>query len=84
MNFVEHPSCNALLKKPEAWDPDVQGVNCEDLRVFVSQIEDTGMMVIRSYWKPTEEEIMQLAKGAYIALEVFGEVHPPVALEVVE
>jgi hypothetical protein len=76
---TQHPSNNSVLGAPEGWDQ--AQLPCDALPV--TRTEWNGQPAIVSYWKPTPEELAQLAEGAWVALWVAGNTHPPVALEVV-
>lgn len=48
------------------------------LHLSVEEIEGVG---IRSFWKPTDAELAQLAAGGVVELILWGDVCPPVSLE---
>lgn len=54
------------------------GMDGLDLPALVNVPENS----VVSFWKPTKEEIGQLARGHYVALRIIGS-QPPVALYVV-
>ena len=45
-------------------------------------MEVEGLPVVKSYWRPTPEELAALNAGGLVALSVVGTTMPPVALEV--
>ena len=71
------PGANAVLGAPEKWDVKAEG-QCIPLPVIRTQ---SGYI---SQWRPSREEIRRLVAGAPIHLYVFGQGHPPVAIEVVD
>lgn len=78
MNRTQHPSNNAVLGAPEAWD---QGeLPCGALPITRTECE--GQPAIVSYWRPTSDELAAQAAGACVALRVIGHSMPPVALSV--
>lgn len=63
------------LSAPKSWTEQQDGV-CEPLTV-----RREGQ-VLKSAWFPTGDELVALARGAPLVLSVWGNGHPPVALEV--
>lgn len=57
----------------------------EDADLWVYKHRDPeGFPVIRSCWVPTAEERAAIANGANIELVVWGDGHPPVAMQLNE
>jgi len=54
----------------------------QTLPILVNFID--GAMVRTSYWKPNLAEIKILENGGSIALSIYGEVHPPVDINIEE
>lgn len=79
MKKVQHPSNNSVLEAPT-------GMTIEQCSALaVTRIEYTGennLPGIRSYWKPTEEELNYLNSGAFVMLEILGTTMPPVYIGV--
>jgi len=80
MNRAQHPSNNAVLGAPVG---RVQGeLPCGALPITRTEI--AGMPVVVSYWRPSPEELQQLAAGAYVAVYAIGQTVPPMSIEVSE
>lgn len=75
MNKCQHPFNNFVLGAP----PGMTHEQCTALAV-TKVIYEEGTLGLRSYWKPTPEELATLNTGGYICLEILGGVHPPVIL----
>jgi hypothetical protein len=43
---------------------------------------DEGWPVVKSFWKPTEEELGLLNEGAFIEVDVVANQPPPIALNI--
>ena len=80
MNKSQHPSNNFVLGAPKGWDQ--RNLECGALPVTRSEVR--GQPVMISSWTPSPDEIARLAVGAKVALWIFGNTHPPVAVEVSE
>jgi hypothetical protein len=78
MNKMQHPSNNAVLGAPAGWDQNQ--LPCSALPI--TRTEWDGMPAVVSFWKPTAEELAQLAAGGSVALWIVGQTMPPVALAV--
>lgn len=79
MKIVEFEGQTRLLGAPKGWDQK-GGVECGFLPV--EDVNINGVAGIRSYWKPTPEEIKLLQAGYYIALDVIGPTTSPVCISV--
>lgn len=77
MNKIQHPSNNLVLGAPPGMSID----ECSALAVTRVQYKD-GSIALRSYWKPSREELALLNKGFNVCLEILSESHPPVILSV--
>lgn len=75
MRAMKIAGANVRLGPPENWDPSKHG-KCAAL-----DIRRTGPL-LQSEWLPTDQERALIARGAPIILTIFGNAHPPVALEV--
>lgn len=78
MDRTQHPSNNGVLGAPAGWDQDA--LPCGALPITRGSID--GQPAILSYWRPSAEEIVQLARGAAVCLCVLGSTMAPVALSV--
>lgn len=78
MDQLRHVSNNGILQPPAGWDQTQ--IECTPLTVTV--LEDNGTKMVKSYWKPTAEELEWLASGAAVVLFVIGDGMPPVAIGV--
>lgn len=68
------------LGKPRNWD-DAKLGHCGSLSIRDENFN--GMPVMVSLWKPDAEELRVLNAGGGVQLHVFGNVHPPVAVNTV-
>lgn len=78
MRPTQHISNNRVLGAPAGWDQ--QQLPCNAVAITVMEIE--GLPLVKSYWRPTEEELAALNAGGLVALSVVGSTMPPVALDV--
>lgn len=76
MHFTQHPSNNAVLGAPPGWDQ--KELPCGALPVTRTDVEGKPVMV--SFWRPDADELAALAKGGTVALFVYGDAHPVVAM----
>ncbi len=76
MNFHQHSSNNMLLGKP----PDSKNVETMPATMWVG---DDGSVTVASFWRPEPEELAMLNAGGSVVLYVWGTMHPPVAIGVV-
>lgn len=53
--------------------------DCGDLPTMVENDPDTGLPVITSVWKPSDEDLRILNEGGCICLSLFGS-QPPVCM----
>lgn len=75
MNYVKHPTNNFTYTSP----PDMRD-RCGDLSV--TRTELNGDPCIKSYWKPSEEDIANILAGGHVCLHIIGRGMPPVMLSV--
>lgn len=68
-------NANLQLGAPKNWD-DAQHGECGALFVL-----DDGAS-FWSAWRPSEEELVAMAKGAPVFLRLYGRSHPPVSVMV--
>lgn len=79
MEFYDHPDCNTKLKPAEGDEESVAVLPVTQGKVGPNHEFD----VTRSYWVPTEAELILLSTGRYcIALTVMGRTHPPIRMDV--
>jgi hypothetical protein len=78
MRYIQHPSNNKVFGAPAGWDQ--KELPCGALPVTVTQVDGKTAMV--SFWKPDAADLEALAKGGSIALWIYGDVHPVVAVGV--
>lgn len=67
------------MQPPPDWPKDQ--VDCHPLTVTMMDLDEVTP-VIKSYWKPSEQELQWLNEGAAVVLFVAGSGMPPVALSV--
>lgn len=80
MKHFQHKSNNGVLGAPQGWNQSE--TPCGALPVTKCLLD--GKPAMKSYWRPSEEEIRALVDGHHITLLVLGTVHPPVAIGVEE
>lgn len=78
MRPTQHVSNNHVLGAPAGWDQ--QQLPCNAVAITTLKVD--GLPVVKSYWRPTKEELSALNAGGLVALSVVGSTMPPVALEV--
>lgn len=76
MNRSQHTSNNHVLGAPVGMNID----ECSALPITVIQYTDT--VGLRSFWKPTEEELKLLVAGSFVTIEILGSSHPPIIVGV--
>lgn len=72
---AQHKSNNHVLGAPSGVSID----ECEALSITVINY-DCGHVGLKSFWRPTDEELEILLQGGFVTLEVLGNNHPPVIL----
>jgi hypothetical protein len=80
MQRTQHPSNNHVLGAPAGHDQAALPIGA--LPVTLAVIDGHGVQM--SFWRPDPAELDALARGGLVALLVYGNVHPPVGLAVVE
>jgi hypothetical protein len=78
MRFIQHTSNNGVLGAPPGWDQ--KELPCGALPITRTEIDGHAVMV--SFWKPDADELAALQAGKAVALLVYGNVHPVVAISV--
>jgi hypothetical protein len=79
MNIVDTVLTNARLGAPSSWDQGKDG-RCVTLPTYR---EDGGLDSYAShtsFWLPTPEDLARLNAGDPIALTIYGNTHPVVAV----
>lgn len=79
MNHYEHRLCNGELA-PADGDAE-QGV--DTLPVQRGKIKGSDILVVRSFWRPTAEELALLNADGAVMLTVFGGTHAPLRVDAV-
>jgi hypothetical protein len=77
VNPVEFEGQTLLLGPP----PGTPRGECGALPVMVTQ-GGTFQQTYSSFWKPSDEDLEALKRGAHVRLDVFGGGHPPVWISV--
>lgn len=77
MIAVHHPCCNDVLAAPK-------GVSKDSVRaLYIERVTySDDVPAVRSYRRPTPDELAALNRGEHIMLSCIGHTHPPVALVV--
>lgn len=76
MHHYQHRLCNAELSPAEGDEDSV-----DTLHVQRGKIKGTDLVVTRSFWRPTPEELALLNNGGAVMLSVFGSTHAPLRLD---
>lgn len=78
MRHFAHKLCNTELLPPEG------AKDVEPLFVTRGTMShgDGEVRVVRSYWKPSPEDLAELNKGGCITLTLIGDTHAPLFLGV--
>lgn len=79
MDRTQHPSNNHVLGAPAGHDQEQLPIGA--LPITRVQTED-GVMVQMSFWRPNAAELEALAAGHLVVLQIYGGMHPPVAVGV--
>lgn len=80
MNPVKIPGANKEFAAPTDWDALRNG-ECVPLPVLMT-VDDEGLMLLQSAWKPDAAELEALNHGSAVVLTIFGHGHPPVSVGV--
>jgi hypothetical protein len=78
VNHYQHRLCNAELA-PADGDED----SVDTLAVQRGKIKGTDILVTRSFWRPTAEELALLNADGAVMLTVFGGTHAPLRVDAV-
>lgn len=73
MNPIVVDRCNTVLR---GGSPDVQDL-------AVERAIQNDLPLVRSFWKPSEEELRLLNDGGSVMLEIWGVTHSPLWIEAV-
>lgn len=76
MLHFKHRLCNAELPPAEGDEDSVDTLNVQR-----GKIKGTDVIVTRSYWKFTLEELAQINNDGCVCLTVFGSTHAPLRLD---
>lgn len=81
MEATKIQGMNRDLQPPPDWNAETQG-ECVPLPVFAEVVD--GNLLMTSAWQPNEEELVALRRGQPVALTIYGQYHPPLAVGVFE
>lgn len=81
MEAIKVQGMNRDLQPPPDWNPETQG-ECVPLPVF-AEVQN-GNLLMTSAWQPNEDELEALRRGQPVALTIYGQYHPPLAVGVFE
>ena len=82
MNHIHTPRCNFMFTGPKDQKPEAL-VHIDDLHVQRTTAPDGGPL-IRSFWKPSPEELALLNAGCPVSLDIYHFRMPPVSVHVQE
>lgn len=80
MKAVEFEGQTNILGPPRDWNKERDGL-CGALPIR-AEIDDRGMPLMSSFWRPSKEDLIMLNNGAHVCLRIVGNSHPPVAVYV--
>lgn len=80
MKAVEFEGQTAVLKPPQGWENSDGALQCGVLPIQI--VKDHGLPVMRSFWRPSPDDLAALNAGAHVCLGIIGEAHPPVMVSV--
>ena len=80
MKAVEFKGQTTILGPPRGWDNSGNSLQCGGLPT--QETAEQGVRVLRSFWRPSPEDLIMLNNGAHVCLGVVGGGHPPVMLTV--
>lgn len=78
MRPTQHISNNRVLGAPPAWDQN--DTPCMALPITDAFLN--GLPTVKSYWKPTPEELQALNRGEHVVLWSLGHSMSPTTLSV--
>lgn len=81
MRAIDFGGVTNHLGRPVDWDEKKNGP-CDSLPVM--RTPWNGVPAFVSLWKPSIAELAHLCAGGHVRLCVVGQLHPPVAVDVVE
>lgn len=76
MMRTQHPSNTRALGAPKDWDHG--HVECGALPI--TDVTLAGHRAMKSYWRPTTDELEILNGGGLVTLHIIMDVHPPVSV----
>ena len=76
MMRTQHPSNTRALGAPKDWDHN--HVECGALPI--TDVTLAGHRAMKSYWRPTTDELEILNGGGLVTLHIIMDVHPPVSV----
>lgn len=77
MQSIKTKACNGVLLGEHLSKP---GAHVFDLPV--QHDVENNRDVVRSFWKPTDEEIVTLARGGHVVFDMWGVTHPPIRVTI--
>lgn len=75
MDHCRTPACNSKLIGHHLSTPERP---IDDLHI--ERVKEHDCDLVRSFWRPSDEELLKLVRGGFVMLEVLGATHPPVRL----
>ena len=76
MRITQHPTNNDVLGAPAGMTPE----QCTAAPITRVQFTD-GVITVRSYWRPTTEDLELLMLGGLVEVEVLGTTMPPMRVK---
>lgn len=82
MQFYNHPDCNTVLAPAPGDEETVANLPVTQGHVYDGE---NKVAVVRSYWVPSDAELLLLNTGRYcVALTSLSQTHPPIRLDVTD
>lgn len=76
MEKFKHPLCNTFLGAPTGQEGEVNTLP-------IMRGTFNGVECVRSFWRPTFDELSHLANGGCVVLTVLGKTHAPLRVDAI-
>lgn len=79
MQAIRHRSTNGILRPPKDTPPEVFKEGSIPLTTLTVSERFTAM---KTYWRPSEEDISNILAGGLLELTIYGKLHPVIGLKI--
>lgn len=73
MTPIQHHTATRVLGAPKDWDQQVLPCNA----IAITDVESEGIPSVLTYWRPSLDDLVNLANGGYVCLSVVGRTMAP-------